>query len=377
MSDHEHHHHDGCEHDHDHAHDAPAPLLPEDAGSQALSDALRSSFLIVRFIMIGLIVLFFASGFFTVGPQERAVILRFGKPVGEGQAALLGPGAHWSWPAPIDEVVKIPFSQVQSVQSSVGWFAVTPEQEALKAVPEPGPTLDPARDGYLLTGDANIIHVRATLRYRITDPLRYIFAFRDTPDLVTNALNNALYFAAAQFNVDDALTRNITAFSEKIARRIDDLSVQQDLGIAADQVTLTPIAPRQLTEIFRAALEASVRSERVMNEALSYQNQAMSRAGGEAAVRRGLAESDRTRLVEALSAESKRFLDVLPKYRENPALFTRFWQAETVQRVFTNAQERIYIAGRADGRPRTLRLDLSREPAKQKPAPEPVKGDGH
>src|SRR5215210_2603964 len=217
---------------------APVPLMPDDAGSKALTDALRSSFVIVKFLMALLVVLFFASGFFTVGPQERAVILRFGKPVGEGDKALLGPGAHWSWPPPIDEVVKIPFSAVQSANSTVGWYASTLEQELTRTEPEPRPTLDPARDSHLLTGDANIIHVRAALRYRIVDPLRYIFACRDTPGFVTNLLNNAMYFAAAQFTVDDALTRNKAAFSERIVRRVDQVAAQQQLGIAVEQVTL-------------------------------------------------------------------------------------------------------------------------------------------
>src|SRR5436190_23851803 len=107
---------DRSEH-HEHEHEAskvPMPLMPDDAGSKALSDALHSSFWIVKILMAGLVVLFFASGFFTVAPQERAVKLRFGNPVGEGNSALLGPGAHWAWPYPIDEVVKIPFSEVQS-----------------------------------------------------------------------------------------------------------------------------------------------------------------------------------------------------------------------------------------------------------------------
>ena len=80
MSDeHEHHHH---------AHEppAPAPVTPDDAGSQALAEALRSSFAIVKFVMVLMVLAFFGSGFFQVGPQEKAVILRFGRPVGEGQS---------------------------------------------------------------------------------------------------------------------------------------------------------------------------------------------------------------------------------------------------------------------------------------------------
>jgi membrane protease subunit HflK len=349
---------------------AIAAAVQDDAGSRALSDALRSSFFIVKFLMAGLILLFFGSGFFVVGPQERAVKLQFGKPVGEGAAALLGPGAHWAWPYPIDEVVRIPFSQVQEASSTIGWYAVTPEQQATRTEPPPRETLNPAADGYVLTGDANIIHVRATLRYRIADPLSFIFSYTNTPEMITNALDSALYFAAAQFSVDDVLTRNQVVFRERIERRINDVSTRQRLGIEVENVLLSAtIPPRQLAERFRAALEASVRSERMINEARSYANESLSRAQGEAATRLGRAQSDRARLVEAVSAEAKRFSDVLPTYRENPELFRRLWLAETVQRVFTNAQERIFLPARADGKSRTLRLDLSREPLKPPPAP--------
>jgi membrane protease subunit HflK len=375
MSEHDHHHHD---HDHSHEPKAPVAMAPDDSGSRALSDALSSSFFIVKILMGILIVGFFMSGMFTVGPQERAVILRFGKPVGEGERALLGPGFHWAFPAPIDEKVFIPFTQVQVANSTVGWYHTTPEQEAARNEPPPRGTLNPALDSYVLTADANIIHVRAALRYRITDPLQFIFALRDAPGFVTNALNNALFFAAAQFTVDDALTRNVTAFNERVAARVAQLAEQQKLGITVEQVSLTSvIPPRQLADKFRAVLEASVRRDKAMNEAKSYANEAGSRAKGESATRVEIARSDRARLVEAVAAEAKRFSDVLPQYRENPELFVRLRQAEIVQRVLTNAQERIFLPSRADGKSRELRLQLSREPQKAKAAPEAPKDDHH
>src|SRR4051794_24843675 len=139
MSDHHHDHEHGHDHDHDHDHDhkphsheAPAPatqVVSEDAGSQALAEALRSSFAIVKVVMVVLVIVFFAKGFFTVGPQERAIILRFGSPQGQGDKALLGAGLHWSLPYPIDEVVKIPITEIQKVSSTVGWYLTTPEKE--------------------------------------------------------------------------------------------------------------------------------------------------------------------------------------------------------------------------------------------------------
>ena len=192
---------------------------PVDSGSQALTEALQSSFSIVKFLMVGLFVLFLLSGLFKVESQEKAIILRFGKPVGEGDQALLGPGLHWSWPYPIDEVIKIPIAEIQEVKARANWFAQTPLQESQGEIPPApaGTPLNPAIDGYALTGDDNIIHVKASLRYRIEDPVRCVFGFAsDTnqtyslagiSNVVGNLLENALVRTAAGFKMDDYLVR--------------------------------------------------------------------------------------------------------------------------------------------------------------------------
>ena len=57
-----------------------APIRPvEDSTTTALADALASSFKIIQGLMVGLVVIFLGSGFFTVEPNEVAVKLRFGK----------------------------------------------------------------------------------------------------------------------------------------------------------------------------------------------------------------------------------------------------------------------------------------------------------
>ena len=100
----------------------PLPEPREDASSRALAEALGSSFGVVKLAIWVLVIVFLCSGFFTVGPQEKAVILRFGKPVGEGEKALLSAGLHWAFPKPIDEIVRIPITEIQSVTSTIGWY---------------------------------------------------------------------------------------------------------------------------------------------------------------------------------------------------------------------------------------------------------------
>ena len=181
----------------------PAASETGDASSQALSEALSSSFVIVKFAMVALVIIILASGVFTVGPQEKAIILRFGKPVGEGQKMLLGAGLHWAFPQPVDEVIKIPISEIQQVTSSVGWYAMTHEQEvafdALGTEPPAGPSLNPETDGYVFTADRNIIHTRATVSYHIDDPRTAIFNFTSgtNHEFNLNGISNAVQNAAA------------------------------------------------------------------------------------------------------------------------------------------------------------------------------------
>ena len=120
--------------------------------------------------MVVLVLVFLGSGFFKVGPQEQAIILRFGKPVGEGEKALLGPGAALVLPYPIDEHIKVSISGMQQVAPrSAG---TRPRRSRNWRAPNrpPAASLNPALDGYVLTADENIVHARATLTYRISDP---------------------------------------------------------------------------------------------------------------------------------------------------------------------------------------------------------------
>ncbi len=50
--------------------------------------------------MAGLVVVFMCSGFFIVQPGQKAIKLRFGKPVGEGEQAPARPRFPLGFPAP-------------------------------------------------------------------------------------------------------------------------------------------------------------------------------------------------------------------------------------------------------------------------------------
>jgi membrane protease subunit HflK len=355
---HEHHHHD-------HRHEAPEA---RDVGSQALAEALGSSFTIVKIVMFLMVIAFLGSGFFTVGPQEKAVILRFGKPVGIGDKMLLGPGLHWSFPYPIDEVVRIPIAQIQTVTSNNGWYFTTPEQELSGEELPPGPSLNPAIDSYVLTADHNIIHTSAILSYHITDPISYIFNFANASNAVQNALDNALLYSAARFNADDIIINDVERFREAVEARVTDMAEQENLGIAIDQCNVQSIAPRQLADIFaRVTIARETRAE-ALNTARNYENQVTNSASAQSTAIVNLAESAKTLYVDSINAEAKRFSDIFTNYETDPNLYVQQTFVQAIGPALTNVQDKWYLPVRSGDQPYQLRLQLNREPP-QPPAP--------
>lgn len=317
--------------------------------------------------MLGLVLLFLCSGMFVVEPNEVVVKLLFGKPVGLGKEQLLQPGWHWAWPYPINEKVRIKVGQSQTVTSTSGWHATTPDMEARNEEPMAYGYLRPEADGYTLTADGNIIHVRASVKYRITDPIRYTFNFENVTDILTNIVNNSIIYASARFTADAALYRDKLGYRDTVIERVRQLVEGLDLGITLEPSDVETKAPVDVRGAFENVNKAEQARSTEISKARSYRDEMVNTALGQsnAIVNAGLMSSNR--LVTTVAATAQVFQDQLPSYRANPHLFTERFLAARMQRVLTNANVKFTLPEGFD----ELRLQLSREPEKAESASNP------
>jgi membrane protease subunit HflK len=323
------------EHEHEHnpaqVHEPPRSQGEDlDAAGRSLSDALRISFAILKVIMIILVVAFLASGFKTVGSDEKALVLRFGKIRGVGQEAILGPGAHWVFPYPIDELVRIPVEKNINLRVDTFWYKETrddilgPGVKPRNYVPE---QLDPVQEGYCLTGsqrnggsvaapvqpvaasvapapqgegsDYNIVHTRWEVNYQITGVeqfFRNIYVQEAKPGeiyfevmnpsitpLLRSLVEDAVVKAMVHYTIDEALQSTDT-----IRRRVQQL-VQQKLddiesGIRVAQVQLVYVTwPKQVDQAFQAFISASQTSGQKITEARTYAEITLNKTAGQVA----------------------------------------------------------------------------------------------
>lgn len=341
----------------------------DDPSTRALSEALRSIFAIIKVILVVLVVIFFSSGIFQVKQNEAAVILRLGKPVGTGAEVALKPGLHWAFPYPVDEIVKIPLGQSHSVTSSTGWPVMNPEQVIKGDMPSGSESMKPGIDGYTLTSDGNIIHVKAILKYRISDPVRYAFDYANTTNTLQSFLDNAIFYTAAHFTASNSLYGDKSSFRDMVTDRVQSLISKHNLGVTLEPISVDTSAPFNVRPSYEAVQQSDLDRNQKINVARGDADKMLREAQGEykAIVSAGMSESNQ--LVQAVRAEAATFKELLPHYQKDPDLFRRRVLTEKFQTIMTNAQDKFFIPHRADGKETEIRLQLNREPVKPKPTP--------
>ena len=327
----------------------------DDARTRALTEALQSSFKVIRVIMVILAVAFLGSGITTVENNKQALHLQFG----EYQETLQA-GLHWAWPYPIDEIVQIPVNENRTITSDVGWR--TEDEET----PQASASFQPTYDGYTLTGDGNVLHVKVEMNFSLDetkgDAIKaYELGFSDITGFLESVLDNAVYHASASRSAIDAYTKQFdlrNAIERRVKKTIS--GIDSDLRIKINSLTLDVTVPLDVKSAFDAFLVVQQESLTKVKKAKDAATSTMANALGQAKVIEGGGRTAANILLTSVQAEAKAFSEQLPYYEENHGLFEQRLIAETMQRVLTNAVDVFYLSGR------TPRIWLNRTPEKRK-----------
>lgn len=203
----EHIHSHHCHHDHDDD-DANQPIDP---AMQSLADALKVSFRVLSIGMLVFVLLFLATGISSIEPTEQGIVKVFGK-----VTRVVPKGLVYNWPFPIGEIQKISTKENSLDIGNQFWMFETPEEKGspLAQRSRQNNGLRPGYDGYLITGDRNIIHIRFSCLYRVGDPRAYVSMVQDPLKSLTDVVCAAAVEAAAtrtadsiQYNHESFLTQ--------------------------------------------------------------------------------------------------------------------------------------------------------------------------
>ena len=217
-----------------------------DGANQSLADALSTSFSILKAAMVVLVVLFLASGAFVVEQNEQAIVLRLGKPVGGIRTA----GFNWAFPAPIDEVIKVPVKQSSTVAIESHWLHIRDKEKGLplSQIMRGRKGLHPMRDGALLTGDKGLVHIRWQLTYAVNDLLLFVTHVSDADVekaglLITKVLENVAIHIVGGYTTEEATRKRLSELRAEVKMAINETLDRLKTGIIVETVEIPESTP--------------------------------------------------------------------------------------------------------------------------------------
>ncbi|MFH1264274.1 MAG: FtsH protease activity modulator HflK [Planctomycetota bacterium] len=281
-----------------------------------------------------LLAAYLVTGVYSVGPNERAVVRRCGKPL----EAVRTPGLHVGLPYGIDRVTRLKVFERKRV--AVGMSL------AERSLGRPS---DP-QQAERLTGDRNLILVSAVVQYRIADPKAYLFHVADVPSLVANVASSALTSEVTSMNVDDVLTVERLAIQNKVKEATQRILDSHGPGVEVTSVSLEDVSPpKEVAQAFRDVTAAREDSQRTINEAQGYANRLIPQARGERERMRLEAEAFRDRVTKVAAGDAESFTKIAAQLSENRRLTVKRLILETMERVLPRLKKIVLDDQAGDG----------------------------
>ncbi len=332
---------------------------PLDPGRQALADALQVSFRLLIGVMVLITLAYLGSGLFIVQEHERAYVLVFGRITGMGAERIKEPGLHWTWPKPIAEVVRVPAARIQSMEVDTQWYEALPTAELAPGPRQAAsPSLRPLRDGYLMTGDANIIHARWGVRYAIRDPETYLFGVAEAERLLHKELDRAAVRVAQRWPVDRALRTDIEQFRGDVDQELRTRLHAHPIGLELHRLDLLAVTPPlQVAAAFEQVIEAEQDRSRSISAARAYAARVANEARGAASRVRAEAQAERQRVVSEAEADADFFRSVQEAYQAQPTVIAHTLWQDRIREVLAQVDRKHILHERTDGQ-RELRLQM-------------------
>jgi Cu+-exporting ATPase len=306
-----------------------------------------------RRVLAGAAVLLLAvyglSGFTKIGPDEVAVLRRFGRPVAD-----LDPGLHWCWPWPVEDVVRVKPARIYTVEvgfrsvpgkdaipGALGWS--TAHADNIRAVPE---------EAVMITGNGDMVEIQATVRYTIQNPRVYLFEVGDPDEVVRAAAESALREAVAGRAFLDLLTTDRVRFQNEVLHDLRERCSGYGSGLGIDLCGLSVHdlhPPLAVVEAYHEVTQAMQTKDKLINAAKARASDTL-----------GKAEADSKQIIAQAEAEKH---EIIQKARTDRAIVRSRFQA----RVQLNWREEVQIilgalaaAARSEGDPVAVAREYQR-----------------
>ncbi len=267
-------------------------------------------------IILIILLIWMATGFYIVDQGSRGVVLRFGK-----NTEITQPGPRWHIPYPVETVEVVNQEQVRTIE--VGYRSSSS-----------GVASQELRESLMLTGDENIIDLQFAVQYNLKSVQDFLFYNRSAENSVRGAAETAIREIVGKSEMDFVLYEGREEIALKTKTLMQDILDRYQTGINVTSVTMQNAQPpEQVQAAFDDAVKAKQDQERQKNEGQAYANDVVPKARGSASRLIEEANGYKVSIENEATGNASRFEQIMVEYNRAPEV--------TKKRLFLEAQEEI------------------------------------
>jgi membrane protease subunit HflK len=296
---------------------------------------LRGSRGLILIVLI-IVGIWLATGFYRVQPDEQGIVLRFGEWIKTTQ-----PGLNYHLPGPIEKVFTPKVTRVN--RAEIGFRSVVDggRTTAPRSVPS---------ESLMLTGDENIIDIHFTVFWVINDAGKFLFNIRSPELTVKDIAESSMREVIGKTDLQYALAEGRLPLAQQTHELIQTILDQYGAGILITQIELQKIDPPEaVIAAFRDVQAARADQERAKNEAEAYRNDILPRARGDAERILQEALAYKREVVARAEGEAARFVSVYNEYRQAKEVTTKRIYLETMEQILAGMNKVVIDAGAQGG----------------------------
>lgn len=280
-------------------------------------------------LVIAIAYLLFGS-IYSLKENEYAVITTFGVP-----QVVEESGIH----------LKVPYVQeLRKVPKTINGFPIGYDAETDAPIP---------RESFMITRDYNFVNVDFYVEYRVTDPMKYLYASESPVAILKNLTQSYIRDTIGLYDVDSVITTGKSEIQASIKEKIMSRLEAEDIGIQLVNITIQDAEPPtvEVIDAFKNVENAKQGKETSINRANQKRNEDIPAARAKADETIKTAQANAEERINEAEGQVARLNELYAEYQKYPLI--------TKQRMFYETMEEILpgmkiVIEKSDGTTQTM-----------------------
>jgi membrane protease subunit HflK len=280
----------------------------------------------ILLILIAVLAIWMISGFYTVGPEEQGVVLRFGKYI-----ETTSSGLNYHLPTPIEKVIVVPVTTTRNIEIGFRKGADRGGQINTRNLDD---------ESLMLTGDENIVDVNFVVQWYVGNAADYLFNVRSPAQNIKDGAESVMREIMGRTEIEFALSEGREQIRQEAQQMLQEMLDSYKAGIIITSLLMQRVdPPATVIDDYRDVQRARADRERLINESEAYANRIVPEARGEASKILADANGYKEQVIARAEGAAQRFISIYNEYAKAKEVTKRRIYLETMEQVMQNTKK--------------------------------------